>query len=233
MNCFKTRLPIIVTVLVLVLPCGCSVRRMVSGAVDDLTDALYRQRDPELAREGAAPFLLAVDGMIGNRPDDPDLLLRGVQSYSAYAGAFTLGTDPDRAFVLFDQALEYGFRLWQVRFGWNDIRRMDLDRWKNELENRTVQDVPDLFWTANAWASWITVHPETTMATADLSYVVAVMERLLSLDETYQSGAVHLFFGTYYAVQPRGMGRDLDKSGMHFESAMRLAGPHAMLPKVL
>jgi len=209
------------------------MKRMLSGTVDDLTTALYRQRDPRLARDGAASFLLAVDGMIQKDPADPDLLLRGVQTYSAYAGAFALGTDPDRAFVLYDQGLVYGFQLWREYFGWTGIRRMDLDQWETMLGQCRAEDVPELYWPASAWSGWVAVHPESTLAVADLSYIVAAMNRVLALDGGYQNGAVHLFFGTYYAVQPRGMGRDLDASKRHFETAMRLAGPHAMLPRVL
>lgn len=233
LNCSRRVIRVFLVLLIPGFLTGCSVKRMVSGAVEDLTSALYRQRDPQLAREGAASFLLAVDSMIGRNPDDPELLLRGVQTYSAYAGAFTLGTDPDRAFILYDQALVYGLRLWKTRFGWHDIRRMDLDRWNRMLETCGLETVPDLYWTANAWAGWIAVNPESTLATADLSYVVAAMNRVLALDPGYQKGAAHLFFGTYYAVQPRGMGRDLEKSRSHFETAIRLGGPYAMLPRVL
>ncbi len=92
---------------------------------------------------------------------------------------------------------------------------------------------PELFWTANTWAAWITVHPDTIIAIADLPYVISAMNRVLALDDTYQNGAAHLFFGMYYAVQPASLGRDLAKSEEHFRKAMELAGPHAMLPKVL
>ncbi|MCD4653997.1 TRAP transporter TatT component family protein [bacterium] len=212
---------------------GCSIRKMVSGTIANLTDSLYRQRDIQLAREGSASFLLAIDGMIHGNPDDPNLLLMGTQTYSAYASAFALCTEPDRAYILYDQALEYGFRMWEKRFHWTNIRQLEIDTWIQKLDLCSKNDLPYLYWTASAWSGWITVNPESTLAIADLSLVVETMKRINEIDTTFQDGAVHLFFGMYYAVQPRGLGQDLDKSFEHFTKSMELAGPNAMLPKVL
>jgi hypothetical protein len=213
--------------------CGCSIRRIAGNALTDLTRALYQQRDVALARDGSASFLLIADSLIIRNPADPAILLNGVRAYSAYASAFLLGTEQDRAFVLLDQALQYGFSLWEIQFGWKSVNLWPIDDWERALQNTTVNDVPALFWTANTWVSWITAHPDSILALSDLPHVLAAMQRVLELDETYQQGAVHLFFGMYYAVQPAGVGRDLDKSHAHFQKAIQLAGPDAMLPRVL
>jgi len=206
---------------------------MVGGAVNDLTDSLFRQRDIQLAREGSASYLLALDGMIHGSPDDAELLCTGAKVYSAYASAFTLGTNPERAYILYDQALDYGLRMWKEKFDWSDVRYMNIDDWIHELDKCSKEDVPYLYWTANAWSGWIAVNPESTLALADLSFLVETMKRIEKLDSSYQNGAVHLFFGMYYAVQPRGLGGDLDKSLDHFSTAIEMAGPNAMLPRVL
>ncbi len=221
-------------VLSVCLACsGCSIRRFANNALIDLTHALYQQRDVALAKEASAPFLLLTDTMILRNPEDSTYLLGGVKAYYAYASAFLIGTDQERAFVLFDQALNYGFSLWKTKFGWKSVRMLAIDDWDRELQRISRDDIAYLFWPANTWASWITVHPDSILAISDLSYVVAAMNRILELDDTYQDGAVHLFFGMYYAVQPAGLGRDLEKSDVHFQNAIRLAGPEALLPKVL
>ncbi len=128
-------------VLSLLLP-GCSVKRMAGRAVNDLTTALFQQRDVTLARDGSSSFLLVTDSLILRNPQDPDLLLNGLQVYSAYASAFLLGTDPDRAFTLLDRALDYGFALWKIRFGWQSVSLMPIDEWDRALEGMTRDDVP-------------------------------------------------------------------------------------------
>jgi hypothetical protein len=70
-------------------------------------------------------------------------------------------------------------------------------------------------------------------ALAELSKALAVMERVLALDEGYADGGAHLVFGMYYAVQPAGAGQDLPRSRKHFERAMKLGGEQNLLPRVL
>lgn len=41
-----------------------------------------------------------------------------------------------------------------------------------------------------------------------------------------------MLFGIYYAVQPRGAGRDLERSKNHFLRAIEHAGPDNLLPRV-
>jgi len=206
---------------------------MVSSAVNDLSTAVYQQRDISLARDGSASFLLITDSMILRNPNDPALLLNGMQLYSAYASAFLIGKDKERAFILLDRAPEYGFDLWEEQFGWKSVNLMSIDDWESIVAKTSLKDVPALYWTASTWASWITTHPDSIVAISDLPFVLTALNRVLELDDMYQNGSVHLFFGMYYAIQPSGIGRDLEKSLFHFQTAIQAAGPYAMLPKVL
>jgi hypothetical protein len=54
----------------------------------------------------------------------------------------------------------------------------------------------------------------------------------MELDRGYRQGGADLFFGIYACIQPRGAGQDLAKAREHFESAIRLAGPDYLMPKV-
>ena len=58
------------------------------------------------------------------------------------------------------------------------------------------------------------------------------MHRVYELDESYNSGSIHLFYGIFYAMQPRGAGRNLKKSSAHFMRAMELAGKGNLMPSV-
>jgi hypothetical protein len=59
-----------------------------------------------------------------------------------------------------------------------------------------------------------------------------MMRRVHELDPTHSYGGPDLFFGIYYAVQPRGAGRNLRLSREHFERAIRTAGPTFLLNQV-
>jgi len=94
-------------------------------------------------------------------------------------------------------------------------------------------DVPYLYWLGYTWAGWITSHPDTMLAMADLSIVLMIMESVLLHDEAYNDGGVHTFFGIYFASRPPALGGDLDKSLMHFEKAIHMAPDYSLMPKVL
>ena len=49
-----------------------------------------------------------------------------------------------------------------------------------------------------------------------------MMERCVTLDETYFYGGPHRWFGSYYAKLPSIAGRDLDKSKAHFDNALAI-----------
>jgi hypothetical protein len=51
----------------------------------------------------------------------------------------------------------------------------------------------------------------------------AVMTRALEIDENYFHGALHQYFGAYFAQAPAFAGGDLSKSRQHFERALEIA----------
>ena len=70
-------------------------------------------------------------------------------------------------------------------------------------------------------------------ALAELPKALALVERVLALNERYGNGSSHLVFAIFFSVQPPGAGQDLDRSRHHFERAIELAGEGNLLPRVL
>ena len=93
--------------------------------------------------------------------------------------------------------------------------------------------MPDLYAAGTAWLGWIMSQPGSMAALSELPKALAVMQRALELDETYENGGAHMVFGIYYASQPVGAGQDLAKSRAHFERALDLAGPGNLMPQVM
>ncbi len=231
----KTR--VFAVIIAAVVMSGCSVKKMATRAVGDvmkdLSSALYHQKDPEFARDASASFLLFTDALLEGNPDDEKLLLSAVQGNTAYAMAFYSDQAPQRAFLFCDKARDYGFQLLNIRLNTDIDPMQNIEVWDRILAGCTKVDVPALYWTGSAWAGWITTHPDSMLALADLSAVLAIMDRVKALDESYQDGGVHLFYGLYYASQPRLVGGDPEKAGAHFQTAMRYSGEEALMPKVL
>jgi hypothetical protein len=91
---FQNRYPgILLLAALLMLVSGCV--NVGSMMAESLSASVMNQRDPATVREGLPAYLLLLDGMILDQPDDQDLLLAGAKLYGAYAGAFV--NNPERA----------------------------------------------------------------------------------------------------------------------------------------
>jgi len=218
-----------------ILAAGCgTVNRMAATSVGNLLGALREQPDPQLARDGAPAYLLAIDSLIAGDPENPDLLRAGCTAYATYASAFLSGeADAVRAARLQGRAKEYGQRLLRLHAAYARAEQAPVPEFEAALARFDRGDVPDLYAAGSAWLGWIIAKNDSMEAMAELPRALAVMQRSLALDEGHADGGAHLVFAVYYAIQPPGAGQDLARSRRHFERAMELGGGQNLLPRVL
>jgi hypothetical protein len=79
-----------------------------------------------------------------------------------------------------------------------------------------------LYWTAAAWGSAINLGKDRAELLADLGAVRALMERGLTLDETYDGGAFHEAMIILEAL-PKEMGGSPERAREHFQRAVALS----------
>ena len=192
-----------------------------SSFVGPAVKNLRQQTDLELVCEGAPAYLLMIDSMIASSPDNKNLLRTGTQSYSAYATALSeCGTSDQRIAVITDKAHLYGSRLLNQFLPMEKMNGEEFDR---ILANLDKDDLPFVFWGTFGWISWVQSQNGSPAAMADLVIIEKIMSRLLELDETFEGGSIHLFFGGYHAAKPALLGGKPDLSKMHFEKALVLS----------
>ena len=213
---------------------GLTPAGMMGGYSGNIVESVNRQEDPELVRQGVPSFILLLDAMLVDEPDNPELLRAAATIYATYAQAFVVpGEASERAVILYRRAKDYGLRLLSQRAFFASAKDGTFEAFEKALPLFSKRDVPDLYAAGNAWLGWILSQPDSMAALADLSKALALTQRVLDLDESYANGGAHLVFGIYYAVQPPGGGRDLEKSDKHFQRAIQLAGDDNFLPQVL
>lgn len=235
----RTIFTLVLAAVLLAAASGCMVIRkgvsmVTTPLANNLSAALQEQTDLQLVHDGAPAFLLLFDGLIKSSPDNAGLLLGASSAQSAYATAFVDKEEAARARDMFLKAREYGLRVLRKsnkRFA--KVWDQPLEKFETAVPYFRKRDVPALYATATAWAGWIISSPDSMAAIGEFSKAKLLMERVLALDPAYQYGGADSFFGIYYAVQPRGGGRDLEKSKAHFEKAMEYAGPDYLLHKVM
>ncbi len=191
--------------------------------------------DPEFVCESIPFALSTIEGMIRKQPESERLLLAATQGFTQYAyvcvetEAILLEEADyrrsreqfDRALHLFLRAKAYGLRGLDLRYpGLEDRLRTEPD---SAVADTTLEDVALLYWTAASWGAAISRGSDRPDLIADLPAVVAMMERVLALDERFGDGAIHDVFVMIRGL-PAEMGGDAEAAREHFERALELNG---------
>lgn len=235
---------LVVAMIVFLSTSGCSVRHF---AVNSMGDALAASGsgfgsddDPELIG-AAAPFSLKLmESVLAESPSHRGLLLAAAQGFVQYAYAFVeMRADEledrdlqaayaqrERARRLYLRARDYGLRgLETAHPGMARSLRADP---AGAVARATEKDTSLLYWTGVAWAAAISLSKDDPFLIADLPVAEALVRRALTLEETYDHGAIHVFLITYEMSRAGMRAGAALKARAHFERAVELtSGRHA------
>jgi hypothetical protein len=200
---------------------GCVVRLIGAKAGETLSAAILNQSDPELVGSGMPAYLLILDGLISQHPENPALLSAGAQLFALYGSRFATA---ERAVTLTDKARRYGQKaLCLVHEPACRWRTTDYDGLVVELKNVDRKSIGPLYSYAVGWLANLQATSSDWTAVAELPWVQAVLERTLELDEAYEHGAVHGYLGILNSLRPPALGGQPDVARQHFERAIELS----------
>jgi hypothetical protein len=204
------------------------------GAMTDaLSRAALNQQDAALVRDGIPPYLILVDSLILDDPDDSELLLAAARLNSAYAGSFL--TDPQRQKLMSAKALDYARRaLCEELEEVCAASGGPLPAYQAALaEVDDSDELPYLYGYAVAWAGWVQANSGNWQAIADLPKIQASIERVLALDDAYDYGNAHVYMGVLLTLRPESLGGQPDAARAHFERALAISGRRNLMAMVL
>ena len=209
---------------------GCT-SLVTSTLISPSIESMQQQTDLDLVCEGAPAYLLMVDSLLARNPDNSSLLLVGSQTYAAYIAALQeCGSSPERILAISEKAQRYGQALVAKHIPAADQQKLDLLQQK--LAGLSTADVPEMYWGAFAWLSWIMQQKGAANAMTDLVTVEKVLQRVLQLDEGYQNSGALLFFGAYNATRPAMLGGNPELAKEYFEKALHNTNRRFLLIQV-
>lgn len=206
---------------------GCSraffVDLMVPSFVE-VSKAGNQETDPEFMRYALPGSLLTLEGLLRISPENPYLLLLLAQGKCGYAWAFLESEDEARASRYYETGRDLALKALRLKSkvvdralrGGEPLRSVT-----GELKDRDL--VPFLFWLGNCWGSYLNLNLNNPKAILSASEVVALMNRVLELDEEYYYGGAYLFLAAYYSALPELAGGGLRKAYPYFEKAFTLS----------
>ena len=230
--------------------CGPLLKQMsVASATEIFRDGMstfYREGDLLVAEQALASTLKLLEVFLESSPDNQELLLQASQGFGAYAFAFVedkiarhhrepdpLQLHRDRARRLYLRGRDYALRVLALR---HDVFAAPLTAnpttLRTNLEHLQKGDVPALFWAAYGWAGAIRWSLDRPEMLSDIPRVLAMMQRVLELDEGYFFAGAHVFFGAFYASRSRALGGNPERAKVHLDRALELAGPDMLVVRL-
>ncbi len=200
---------------------GC-VSSLSGKFADNLSHAVINHNDLETVKTGGPAYLLMIDGLLMDDPENEDLLRAAANLYTAYTDIYV--EDRERAGKLTEKALDYAFRALCAGSDVCGLRKTDFKSFAAAVQDTDKKDVPFLFTLGTAWSGWIQARKEDWNAVADISRVEILMQRVVELDETWQDGAAHLYLGILSTLMPPALGGKPEEGRLHFERAMEISG---------
>jgi hypothetical protein len=208
-------------------------------------DVITSDNDPELIWD-AMPFALkSMEVMLVQDPSNTELQLALASGYIQYAQ----GHLAQEAQILEDTDYHKSQHLWYRTYNLSlrgknyalaalDLRHSGFSKkiisdTKSALSQTTLEDVPSLYWAGAGWAGAISANKTDMENMAELPVAVAMMRRVLELDDAYREGAAHEFFIAYEAGQPNSSSKTIKKAEMHFNKAIEYSGGKKAYPYVL
>ncbi len=195
--------------------------------------SIFEESDLDLAEKAIPGNLTLLEALYRAKDQNDDhlgfLLLQG---YTGYTLGFVEDVDAERAKMLYARARNYGLHILKKNKKFADAFDGDNDSFKKSLESFGKDDVPVVFWTANAWGNLINVSISDPAIVGDLPKVNAMMEFVLKNDEGYFYGGAHLYFGTILATIPKNLGGKPDSAKYHFDRCLELGQKKLLLPYV-
>lgn len=212
-----------------------SLSNCVSIATHELaktvSQAILNQDDLETVRAGAPAYLLLIDGMISENPDDPALLMAGARLYNAYATIFV--DDAERAQIMAGKAYRYGTRAMCLRrTDACSVANRPFEQFLSFISTTTKGDLTALYVYATTWAVWINAHKGEMNALVDLPKVEAVFERIVALEDDFGRGQAHMYLGVLRSLRPPAMGGRPDLGRVHLDRALEISGGRNLMVRV-
>lgn len=217
--------------LLLLSGCSALVARQSQQFADTFSSVIKDSDDPVTIAQGLPSYLLLLDALVKNNPDQPSMLTAAATLNSAYASSFV--QDSQRALMFNNKALNYAFAA-LCRQDKRLCRPRDtpVDELKSIMRTLGKDQAGLLYMAGSVWAGWIQANSADWNAIADLARVEVLMTRVVELDEAYDHGGAHLYLGILATVLTPALGGRPEQGKQHFERALALSGGHNLMAKL-
>jgi len=213
---------------------GCSaiLSSTTSRLASNLSYAFENHTDVAVVEEATPAYLLMMDALIKDDPENASLLRTAAKLNAAYADIFV--KDIERSKLITDKALNLAFRAACLdNKKLCNIREKDYNDFKKVIDGCNKNEIGVIYNLGTVWASWIQANQKDWNAVAELPRVEAIMEQVVRLNPNHEDGGAFLYLGTLSTLLPPALGGNPEKGREFFEKAIDISQGKNLYAKVL
>ncbi|MBN1277712.1 MAG: hypothetical protein JXA35_09495 [Deltaproteobacteria bacterium] len=229
----KAYRPALIFLLMALYLTGC-VRLAIQFSSDliiNLSQAIFEECDPELAKASLPSDLKLMEGLLKNDPENRQILIMLCMGFTGYSMLFVEEEDQDRASLLYLRARDYGLRAAGLGSAGINASIYDREAFQNKIEGIGKEEIEALFWTTMAWNLWINLNLDKPVALSQLNSAQFCLNRVMDIDPEFFYGAPYVLMGTILAAKPAMMGGNESMAREYFEKAMDLSQGRFLLTR--
>jgi hypothetical protein len=204
---------------------GCAIvmSSAASGLTDSISDSVLNQDDPETAKAALPTFMVLIDGMIRDNPDDPEMLASGATLYASYGAIFA--GDEERASRLTRRARQYAFdamcESYEPACDWHNAT---YDEFVATLDGLGPKHAEYLYTYGFASLAFLRAHASDWNSLAELPQMEALFQRYMDISGDEVNSAVYTYMGILLTLRPPALGGEPERAREYFEKAIEATG---------
>ncbi len=198
----------------------------------NLASSIVNQDDPATVRAAIPAYLLLMEGMLRDDPQNPRLLVSVSKLYGAYAGS--LVDEPARSRKLYEHARNYARKALCIKepvLCEAEIR--DFQLFAVSLDDVDTASLNELFVYATRYADWIGSNTGDWNSLMFLPYVEAMLQKVVSHEPAYANGRAQLYLAVIRSQLPASLGGNPESGRKHFEMALQYSQGRDLMVKVM
>ncbi len=189
--------------------------------------------DPATVASALPAYLVLLDGLLIESPDNAALLSAAASLYATYAGS--LVEDPQRAGRLSHRGLGYARRLVCLKPDAPLCTALDgpVNTFQQTVAAQSASSVDLLYVLGSSWTGYIQTHSSDFRAIAALPKAQALLQRVSELDPEREQGMPFVYLGVLHSLRPEAVGGTPAQGRAHFERAIALSDGRNLMAKTL
>jgi TRAP transporter T-component len=201
------------------------------GVAEGLSASILDADDPALVREALPAYLLLMDALVRNAPDDSRTLAAAAQLYAVYGAAFV--AEPERASALTTRARDYGIRaLCSVDESACGINDREYGEFAAVVDQLKADADQALFSYCVASLAWTRANSDDWTAIAGLPKIEHALLSLLQRSQSVNAGNINTYLGILNTLRPESLGGQPESGRAYFERAIELSAGRDLAAKM-